>query len=56
MLAACVCAASLTLSQWQGPLKPMPARAWWLLLPVMLLMCGYMATRHLPHALLRYAY
>ncbi|MGC5701807.1 bifunctional DedA family/phosphatase PAP2 family protein [Pseudomonas sp. NFXW11] len=56
LLAAGVCAASLTLVQWPAPLKPMPAKAWWLVLPVMLLMCGFMAVRHLPHALLRYAY
>lgn len=56
MLATCVCAASLTLIQWQESLRPMSAKVWWLLLPVMLLLCGFMATRHLPHALLRYAY
>lgn len=56
MLAACVCAASLTLSQWQTSLKPMPAKAWWLVLPVILLLCIAMSMRHLPQALLRYAY
>ncbi|UMZ11365.1 bifunctional DedA family/phosphatase PAP2 family protein [Pseudomonas sp. MPFS] len=56
MLAACVCTASLTLVQWQAPLKPMPAKAWWLVLPVMVLLCAFMSMRHLPQALLRYAY
>ncbi|ERO63535.1 hypothetical protein P308_28815 [Pseudomonas piscis] len=56
MLATCVCAASLTLCQWQAPLKPMPAKAWWLVLPVMVLLCAFMSMRHLPQALLRYAY
>lgn len=56
MLATCVCAASLALSQRQTPLPAMPARVWWLVLPSMIALCAFMAMRHLPHALLRYAY
>ncbi|KAF0867048.1 bifunctional DedA family/phosphatase PAP2 family protein [Pseudomonas sp. LD120] len=56
MLAACICAASLSLIQRHTPLQPMPAKAWWLLLPTMLFICSFMAMRHLPHALTRYAY
>ena len=56
MLATCVCAASLALSQRQTPLPAMPARVWWLVLPSMIALCAFMSMRHLPHALLRYAY
>ncbi|MBK5414816.1 bifunctional DedA family/phosphatase PAP2 family protein [Pseudomonas sp. TH31] len=56
MLAACVCAASLWLSQRQTPLNPMPAKVWWLVLPSMLALFAFFALRHLPHAMLRYAY
>jgi len=56
MLAAGVCAASLTLVQRQTPLEPMPAKVWWLVAPVVTAMCGFMALRHLPEAILRYAY
>ena len=56
MLAACICAASLSLIQRQAPLAAMPAKAWWLILPAMIALCGFMSMRHLPHALMRYAY
>lgn len=56
MLAACVCAASLALTQRQTPLTPMPAKVWWLVAPAMTALCAIVAMRHLPHALLRYAY
>ncbi|WP_097305247.1 bifunctional DedA family/phosphatase PAP2 family protein [Pseudomonas chlororaphis] len=56
MLAACVCAASLWLAQRQTPLEPMPAKIWWLVLPALVALFGFEAVRHLPHALLRYAY
>ena len=56
MLATCVCAASLALSQRQTPLPAMPAKVWWLVLPSMIALCAFMAMRHLPHALVRYAY
>ncbi|MET0846455.1 MAG: bifunctional DedA family/phosphatase PAP2 family protein [Pseudomonas sp.] len=56
MLAACVCAASLWLSQRQTTLNAMPPKVWWLVLPAMVALFGFFALRHLPHAMLRYAY
>jgi len=56
MLAACVCAASLWLIQRKEPLNAMPPRVWWLVLPALTIMFGFFALRHLPHAMLRYAY
>ncbi|CAI8842643.1 bifunctional DedA family/phosphatase PAP2 family protein [Pseudomonas sp. P5_152] len=56
MLAACVCAASLWLSQRQAPLNPLPAKIWWLILPVMVALFGFYALQNLPHAMMRYAY
>lgn len=56
MLAACVCAAALWLSQRKTPLNPMPFKIWWLILPAMLALFGFFVLRHLPHTLLRYAY
>jgi membrane-associated phospholipid phosphatase len=56
MLAACVCAASLWLSQRKTPLNAMPVKIWWLILPALLLMFSFFVFRHLPHTMLRYAY
>ena len=56
MLAACVCAASLWLSQRQTPLNAMPPKVWWLVLPALVGMFAFFLLRHLPHAMLRYAY
>ena len=56
MLAACVCAACLWLSQRQVPLDAMPFRVWWLVLPALVALFSFFALRHLPHAMLRYAY
>lgn len=56
MLAACVCAASLWLSQRQTPLNPMPPKVWWLVLPALLALFTFFVLRHLPHTMLRYAY
>ncbi|MBT2338302.1 MULTISPECIES: bifunctional DedA family/phosphatase PAP2 family protein [Pseudomonas] len=56
MLAACVCAALLWLSQRQTSLPPMPPKIWWLILPVMVAAFSFFALRHLPHGMLRYAY
>ena len=56
MLAACVCAASLWLIQRKEPLNAMPPRVWWLVLPALTVLFGFFALRHLPHAMLRYAY
>ncbi|MED7669346.1 phosphatase PAP2 family protein [Pseudomonas moraviensis subsp. stanleyae] len=56
MLASCVCAAMLWLSQRQAPLNAMPFRIWWLILPSMVALFGFFVLRHLPHTLSRYAY
>lgn len=56
MLASCVCAAMLWLSQRQTSLNPLPFRIWWLILPSMIALFGFFVLRHLPHTLLRYAY
>ncbi|WP_347902209.1 bifunctional DedA family/phosphatase PAP2 family protein [Pseudomonas purpurea] len=56
MLAACVCAASLWLNQRQGPLNALPPRVWWWVLPTLGALFALFALRHLPHAMLRYAY
>jgi undecaprenyl-diphosphatase len=56
MLAACVCAASLWLSQRPAPLNALPPKVWWLVLPALVALFGFFALRHLPHAMLRYAY
>ena len=56
MLAASVCAAVLWLSQRQEPLRAMPPKVWWLVLPALVAAFSFFALRHLPHAMLRYAY
>ncbi|MCU1751046.1 bifunctional DedA family/phosphatase PAP2 family protein [Pseudomonas sp. 6D_7.1_Bac1] len=56
VLAACVCAASLAVSQRQTPLNPMPAKVWWQVLPVLVALIGFFALWNVPRTLLRYAY
>lgn len=56
MLASCVCAASLWLSQRQTSLNAMPPKVWWLVLPSLVALFGFFILRHLPHTMLRYAY
>jgi undecaprenyl-diphosphatase len=56
MLAACVCAASLWLSQRREPLVAMPQKVWWLLLPALVALFGFFLLRYLPHVMTRYAY
>jgi membrane protein DedA with SNARE-associated domain/membrane-associated phospholipid phosphatase len=56
LLAMTVCAFSLTLSQQRTLLPPMPAKAWWLVLPVCGAVLGFIAFSGTSHALLRYAY
>ncbi|MBC3386292.1 bifunctional DedA family/phosphatase PAP2 family protein [Pseudomonas sp. SWRI12] len=56
MLAASVCAAALWLSQRQTLLPAMPPKVWWLVLPALTAAFSFFALRHLPHAMLRYAY
>ena len=56
MLAASICAAALWLSQRQTLLPAMPPKVWWLVLPALTAAFSFFALRHLPHAMLRYAY
>ncbi|WP_455922236.1 bifunctional DedA family/phosphatase PAP2 family protein [Pseudomonas putida] len=56
MLACFVCAASLTLSQWRQPLPAMASRVWWVVLPMLMVVLAYFATRGFAHSLERYAY
>ncbi|MDR9752978.1 bifunctional DedA family/phosphatase PAP2 family protein [Pseudomonas sp. SZMC_28357] len=56
MLAACLCAAGLWLSQRQTALPAMPPKVWWLVLPAMVALFGFFMLRHFPHTMLRYAY
>ena len=54
LLACCLCALSLSLSQWQAPLAPLSAKIWWLVLPGCLALLGTIATWHLSAGLLLY--
>jgi undecaprenyl-diphosphatase len=56
MLAACVCAASLNLSQRQAPLNAMPTKVWWLVLPALVALFGFFALSQLSNAMVRYAH
>jgi len=54
LLAGAVCAACLALVQHRESLTPLPARLWWLLLPLMLLVITSYELWHLPAALALY--
>ncbi|MDP3815951.1 bifunctional DedA family/phosphatase PAP2 family protein [Pseudomonas sp.] len=56
VLAACICALSLTLVQWRSPLSALSARIWWLLLPAILALLGGIAIWHWSAAQLLYRY
>lgn len=56
LLACCVCAISLTLSQYCQTLPALPLKVWWLVLPACIALLVFFATHALPHALLRYQY
>ena len=56
LLAMTVCAFSLTAIQYRSPLPAMSQKAWWLLLPAVVAVLGFIAFTGTPHALLRYAY
>src|SRR5690606_39774403 len=56
MLAASVCAASLTLVQWRTPMPVLPARVWWLVLPASLGLLGAFTVWALPGAMGLYRY
>jgi len=56
MLAATLCATSLTLVQWRAPLDAMSPRVWWLVLPAVIAMTAVFAIWALPGAMLLYRY
>ena len=56
LLAMTVCAFSLTAIQYRSPLPAMSQKAWWLVLPAVVAVLGFIAFTGTPHALLRYAY
>ncbi|KKJ98793.1 phosphoesterase [Stutzerimonas stutzeri] len=56
LLAACICAASLTLLQWRSPLHAMAPRVWWLILPACLGLLGAFSVWALPTAMQMYRY
>lgn len=56
LLAFFTCATSLTLIQHKTSLPAMPARVWWLILPLLLVLLVICGVQELPHALSRYQY
>ena len=56
VLAAAVCAASLTLVQWRTPLGALSPQVWWLVLPASLALLGAFALWSLPSAMQLYRY
>lgn len=56
VLAATLCAASLTLVQWRAPMSALSPRVWWLILPATLGLIGAFAVWALPGAMLLYRY
>lgn len=56
LLAGTLCAASLGLVQWRMPLAPLPARCWWMILPLGLALLGFFGLWAVPETLQRYAY
>jgi undecaprenyl-diphosphatase len=56
LLAASICAASLTLLQWRSPLSAMAPKVWWLILPACLGLLGAFSVWALPTAMQMYRY
>ena len=56
LLAASICAASLTLVQWRSPLHAMAPRVWWLILPACMGLLGAFSVWALPTAMQMYRY
>ncbi|MBA1264822.1 bifunctional DedA family/phosphatase PAP2 family protein [Stutzerimonas stutzeri] len=56
LLAATVCAASLSIVQWRTPLDTLPPRIWWLILPATLGLIGALTLWTLPEGMLLYRY
>jgi undecaprenyl-diphosphatase len=56
LLAASICAASLSLAQWRSPLAAMAPKVWWLILPACLGLLGAFSIWALPTAMQMYRY
>ncbi|WP_425913349.1 bifunctional DedA family/phosphatase PAP2 family protein [Pseudomonas sp. GWSMS-1] len=56
ILAACICALSLTLVQWRTALPALPKKTWWLLLPAIIAQLGGITTWQLSAGLQLYRY
>ncbi|MGE4406748.1 bifunctional DedA family/phosphatase PAP2 family protein [Pseudomonas sp.] len=56
LLAAGICATSLTLVQWRSPLTALSPRVWWLVLPACLGLLGAFSVWALPTAMQMYRY
>ncbi len=56
LLAASICAASLTLVQWRSPLHAMAPRVWWLILSACMGLLGAFSVWALPTAMQMYRY
>lgn len=56
LLAATICAASLTVVQWRTPIGALSPKVWWLILPATLGLIGFFAIWALPGAMLLYRY
>jgi len=56
LLAAGICAASLTLVQWRSPLLALAPKVWWLVLPACLGLLGAFSVWALPTAMQMYRY
>jgi undecaprenyl-diphosphatase len=56
LLAASICALSLTLVQWRAPMAALPAKVWWLILPACLGLLGAFSVWALPTAMQMYRY
>ena len=56
VLAATICAASLTLVQWRAPMNALSPKVWWLILPAALGLIGAFSIWALPGAMLLYRY
>lgn len=56
LLAASICALSLTVVQWRAPMAALPAKVWWLILPACLGLLGAFSVWAIPTAMQMYRY
>ena len=56
MLAATICAASLSIAQWRTPLYALSPKIWWLILPATLGLIGLLTLWGLPEGMRLYRY